>query len=148
MNETNLPDRIARNHNVVSINNALQIDLVGQVASESSGYRHITGTGGQLQFVRGAYASEGGKSFMCLSSRYLKGGEPKSRIVVGHEPGTIVTTPRTDTMYVVTEYGLTNLKGKSSAERALALIDLAHPDDREGLMQQARDHKIVSRKYW
>ncbi|MCW8964107.1 MAG: 4-hydroxybutyrate CoA-transferase [Gammaproteobacteria bacterium] len=148
VNETNLPDNIARNKKVASINNALQIDLVGQVASESSGYRHITGTGGQLQFVRGAYASEGGKSFMCLSSRYLKGGEPKSRIVVGHEPGTIVTTPRTDTMYVVTEYGVTNLKGKNQSERALSLIELAHPDDREGLMKAARDNKVVSRRYW
>jgi len=149
VDETNLPARIALNQRVVSINNCLQIDLSGQVAAESSGYRHISGTGGQLQFVRGAFASEGGKSFMCLSSRFHdKEGNPASRIVPGIVPGTVVTTPRTDVMYVVTEYGIVNLKGKSVTQRALALISIAHPDDRDDLMQMAREHRILSRKYW
>jgi acyl-CoA hydrolase len=148
VDETNLPSNIAANKNVVSINNAMQIDLSGQVSSESCGYQHVSGTGGQLQFVRGAYASEGGKSFMCLSSRFMKGDEPCSRIVLGLSPGTTVTTPRTDVMYVVTEHGIANLKGKSVPERALALIELAHPDDREGLMREARDSKMLPRRYW
>jgi len=148
VDETNLPHNVAANKKVVSINNAMQIDLSGQVSSESCGYQHVSGTGGQLQFVRGAYASEGGKSFMCLSSRFMKADEPASRIVLGLSPGTTVTTPRTDVMYVVTEYGVANLKGKSVPERALALIDLAHPDDREGLMREARDSKMLPRRYW
>jgi len=148
VDETNLPHNIAANRKVVSINNAMQVDLSGQISSESCGYQHVSGTGGQLQFVRGAYASEGGKSFMLLSSRFMKGETPVSRIVLGLPPGTVVTTPRTDAMYVVTEYGITNLKGKSVPERALALIELAHPDDRERLMREAVDSKMLPRRYW
>jgi acyl-CoA hydrolase len=144
---TNLPSNIAVNRNVVSINNCMQVDLTGQVASESNGYRHVSGTGGQLQFVRGAFASEGGKSFMCLSSRFMKGSKPASRIVAGLEPGTVVTTPRTDTMYVVTEFGIANLKGKSLSERAQALIALAHPDEREALHEAARRHGLLGRRF-
>ena len=128
---TNLPHIIMQNDNAVSINNTTQIDLQGQCASESDGHRHLTGTGGQLQFVRGAYASKNGKSFMLLSSTYERKGARKSRIVLDLTPGNVVTTPRSDVMYVVTEYGITNLKGKSVADRARALIALAHPDDRE-----------------
>jgi acyl-CoA hydrolase len=149
VDETNLPGFIARNDRVVSINNCIQITLTGQVGSESQGYRQITGTGGQLQFVRGAVSSKDGQSFMCLSSQYKdQDGNYHSRIVPGVEPGTVVTTPRTDVMYVVTEHGIVNLKGKNTSDRALALISIAHPDDREGLMKQARDNRIVSRKYW
>jgi acyl-CoA hydrolase len=145
---TNLPDNIARNDKVVSINNTTQIDLQGQAASESCGHRHVSGTGGQLQFVRGAYASKGGKSFLCLSSMFEKGGERISRIVPMLTPGNIVTTPRTDTMYVVTEYGIVNLKGKSVAERALALISIAHPDYREPLERAARQQNLIPKGYW
>jgi acyl-CoA hydrolase len=140
---TNLPENIARNDRVVSINNTTEIDLQGQAASESSGHRHLTGTGGQLQFVRGAYASRGGKSFICLSSTYDKNGVRKSRITSQLTPGNIVTTPRTDVMYVVTEYGIANLKGKSVAERARALIALAHPDFRESLEREAREKQLI-----
>lgn len=147
VNETNLPENIARNRQFMSINNAMQIDLMGQVASESAGFKHCTGTGGQLQFVRGAFMSEGGKSFMCLSSRYMKGDRPKSRIVVGHPPGTVITTPRTDVMYVVTEYGSVNLKGKSIPERVNALVGIAHPDDREHLEKQARESGLLPRRF-
>jgi acyl-CoA hydrolase len=144
---TNLPENIMRNPRVVSINNTTQIDLQGQAASESDGHRHLTGTGGQLQFVRGAYASPGGKAFMCLASTYERRGERKSRIVTTLTPGNIVTTPRTDVMYVVTEYGLVNLKGKSVAERVRALIALAHPDFREQLGRQAREARLVPRHF-
>ena len=145
---TNLPENIMRNDLVVAINNTTQIDLQGQVASESDGDRHLTGTGGQLQFVRGAYASRGGKAFVCLASTYEKGGERRSRIVSTLTPGNIVTTPRTDVMYVVTEYGMVNLKGKSVAERARSLISIAHPDVREHLEREARAKKLIPRALW
>ncbi len=145
---TNLPGNIARNERVTSINNTTQIDLQGQAASESSGHRHISGTGGQLQFVRGAYASKRGKSFVCLSSTYERHGRRESRIVTTLTPGNVVTTPRTDTMYVVTEYGITNLKGKSVPERAVALIALAHPDFREQLSREARELKLIPRAFF
>lgn len=139
----NLPHIIMQNDNVVSINNTTQLDLQGQAASESDGHRHISGTGGQLQFVRGAYASRGGKSFICLSSVYERRGVRKSRIVLDLTPGNIVTTPRSDVMYVVTEYGMVNLKGKSVSERARALIGLAHPDFREDLERAARQARVI-----
>jgi acyl-CoA hydrolase len=142
---TNSPHVIMQNEKAVSINNTTQVDLQGQVASESDGQRHISGTGGQLQFVRGAYASKGGKSFICLASTYEKRGERKSRIVFSLTPGNIVTTPRSDVMYVVTEYGMVNLKGRSVAERAKGLIELAHPDFREELERQAYENRLIPR---
>ena len=142
---TNSPHIIMQNDQVISINNTTQIDLQGQAASESDGFRHISGTGGQLQFVRGAYASRGGKSFICLTSTFEKKGVRKSRIHLQLTPGNIVTTPRSDVMYVATEYGLVNLKGKSVPERALALIGLAHPDFREDLMRQAHEQRLLPR---
>lgn len=145
VDETNLPDRIQANPGVVSVNSTAQIDLQGQAASESAGARHLSGTGGQLQFVRGAYASPGGKSFLCLpSTRTRRDGVVESRIVVGLEAGTIVTTPRTDVMYVATEWGVVNLKGKSVPERARALISVAHPQFREELERGAREGRLVS----
>lgn len=145
---TNLPHNIMRNDRVVSINNTTQIDLQGQAASETDGFRHISGTGGQLQFVRGAYGSKGGKSFMCLASTYDKKGERKSRIVTALTRGNVVTTPRTDMMYVVTEYGMVNLKGRSIAERARALISIAHPDFREELERDAWEHRLIPRGFF
>jgi acyl-CoA hydrolase len=144
---TNLPHTVMQNDRVVSINNTTQIDLQGQAASESDGHRHISGTGGQLQFVRAAYASNGGKSFICLSSTFDKKGERRSRIVLDLTPGNVVTTPRTDMMYVVTEYGLVNLKGRSLADRARLLISIAHPDFRDDLERQARDARVIPRSY-
>jgi acyl-CoA hydrolase len=144
---TNAVEVIARNDNVVAINSTTQIDLQGQAASESAGHRHISGTGGQVQFVRGAYQSRGGKAFLCLPSTYEKKGERTSRIVTTLTPGNIVTTPRTDVMYVVTEYGCVNLKGLSVPERAKALIGLAHPDFREGLEREARALKLIPRTW-
>ena len=144
---TNLPHLIMQNDQVISINNTTQVDLQGQAASESDGHRHLTGTGGQLQFVRGSYASKGGKSFICLASTYEKRGHRKSRIVLEMTPGNVVTTPRSDVMYVVTEWGMTNLKGKSVAERAKAMISLAHPDFREGLEREAREKGLIPRGF-
>jgi acyl-CoA hydrolase len=147
VDRTNAPHEIMKNPRVVAINNTTQVDLQGQACSESDGHRHLTGTGGQLQFVRGAYASEGGKSFICLSSTYDKRGARRSRIVLETTPGNIVTTPRSDMMYVVTEYGIANVKGKSVSERATALIGLAHPDFREALERGAREKGLIPRRY-
>ena len=97
--------------------------------------------------MRGAYASKGGKSFICLTSTYDKRGERRSRIVLNLTPGNIVTTTRSDIMFVVTEYGIVNLKGKSVPERAKALIGLAHPDFREGLERQAYEHRLIPRGF-
>lgn len=147
VDQTNPPHIIMQNDRVVAINNTTQIDLQGQAASESDGHRHISGTGGQLQFVRGAYASEGGRSFICLSSIYARRGVRKSRIVLTLTPGNVVTTPRSDVMYVVTEHGIANLKGKSVADRAKALIAISHPDYREDLERQAREHRLIPKGY-
>jgi len=143
---TNLPHVIAENDRMTAINNTTQMDLQGQAASESNGHRHISGTGGQLQFVRGAYASKGGKSFICLSSTYEREGVRKSRIAVSLTPGNITTAPRSDMMYVVTEYGIVNLKGRSVPERATAMISIAHPDFRDELAREARQHDLLPRQ--
>jgi acyl-CoA hydrolase len=134
-----------QNDNAVAICNAAQIDLFGQACSESAGLRQISGTGGQLQFIRGAYASHGGKAFLCLASTYERAGKRASRIVARIDESNVVTTPRTDVMYVVTEYGIVNLKGKSIRERAQALIGLAHPDFREQLEREAREYGMLAR---
>ncbi len=143
---TNLPHMIMQNDRVTAINNTTLMDLQGQASSESSGHRHISGTGGQLQFVRGGYASKGGKSFICLSSAYERHGIRKSRITLDLTPGNVVTTPRSDMMYVVTEFGMVNLKGKSVPERARAMISIAHPDFRDGLEREAREHGLIPRR--
>jgi acyl-CoA hydrolase len=144
---TNAPHLISLNDRMVAINNTTQMDLQGQAASESNGHRHISGTGGQLQFVRGAYASAGGKSFVCMSSTYERRGERRSRVVLSLTPGNVVTTPRSDMMYVVTEYGIVNLKGRSVPERARAMISLAHPDFRDDLERDARTHGLIPRSF-
>jgi acyl-CoA hydrolase len=145
---TNLPHMIMQNDRVASINNTTQIDLTGQAASESDGHRPLTGTGGQAQFIRGAYASKGGKSFICLASTYERKGVRKSRITLALTPGNVVTATRADVMYVVTEYGLTNLKGRCVAERARALIGLAHPDFREELEREAYDNGLIPKGFF
>ncbi len=143
---TNNPQIIAMNDRVVSINNALAVDLFSQVSSESSGFRQISGTGGQLEFTQAAWYSNEGKGFLCLSSTYTdKNGELKSRIVPALPEGSIVTTPRTWVDFVVTEYGKARLKSKSSWERAELMIGLAHPDFRDDLVRQAEDKKIWRR---
>ncbi len=137
---------LAQLDNFVSINNAIDLDLFGQVNAESAGTKHISGTGGQLDFVMGAYLSNGGKSFICLSSTVTgKDGSLKSRIVPTLTQGTIVTDPRSTIHYLVTEYGMVNLKGTSTWERAEKIISIAHPDFREDLIAQAEKMGIWRR---
>jgi butyryl-CoA:acetate CoA-transferase len=136
---------IAANDNVVSINSCLQVDLFGQVNSESAGLQHIGGTGGQLDFVMGAFKSKGGQSFLCTpSTREGKGGEKVSLITARLPEGAIVSAPRSATHYVVTEFGAVNLKGKSTWERAELLISIAHPDFQDELVREAEKMGIWS----
>ena len=134
---TNDPFFIAHNDKVVAINNCVEMDLFGQVCSESSGTRQISGTGGQVDFTYGAYRSRGGKAFLCMSSTYDRKGAVVSRIKPLLTGGAIVTVPRSFVSYVVTEYGMANLKGMSTWQRAEAIISLAHPAFREDLIQEA-----------
>lgn len=132
--------------NFMSINNAVDIDLFGQVNSESAGTRHISGAGGQLDFVLGAYLSKGGKSFICCSSTFkAKDGTMKSRIVPTLSQGSIVTDTRANTHYLVTEYGIVNIKGLSTWQKAEAIISIAHPDFRDSLIADAEKMKIWTR---
>ena len=134
---------VAAIDNFVSINNAVDVDLYGQVTGETAGIRQISGAGGQQDFVLGAYLSKGGKSFICLSSTFKnKDGSLASRIRPTLQPGSVVTDTRVNTMYVVTEYGCVCLKGLSVWERAEKLISVAHPQFREELIREAEKQKI------
>ena len=137
---------VAQIDNFVSINNAVDIDLFGQVNAESAGTKQISGAGGQLDFVLGAYLSKGGKSFICLSSTFKgKDGQLKSRILPTLNPGSVVTDARPNVHWIVTEYGKVCLKGMTAWERAEALISIAHPDFREQLIQDAEKMHIWRR---
>lgn len=143
MDYVNQPSVMAQMENMISINNCIAIDLYGQVSSESAGTRHISGTGGQLDFSTGAYDAPGGKGFICMTSSYRdKAGNLKSRILPKFTEGDIITTPRTQAFYIVTEYGIVNLAGRSTWERAELLISLAHPDFRDELIAAADKQKI------
>ncbi|MDQ7092899.1 acetyl-CoA hydrolase/transferase C-terminal domain-containing protein [Desulfosporosinus sp. PR] len=140
---TNDPDVICQNDNMICINNAIEVDLYGQAASETSGLRQISGTGGQLDFIYGSFKSKGGKGLICLSSTFHdKEGNLQSRLKPTLTPGSIVTVPRSINYYVITEYGIAMLKGKSTWQRAEALINIAHPDFREELIKEADAQKI------
>lgn len=143
---TNRVSVAAANDRLVTINNAVEIDLYGQVCSESSGTRHISGTGGQLDFVLAAYESRGGKSFICLPSFYTgKDGNIRSRILPTLTPGAIVTDPRTVAQYIATEYGIFKMKGKTTWQRAEGLIRIAHPAFQDELIKSAEKQKIWRR---
>lgn len=130
---------IGRNNNMISVNATLEVDITGQCASESKGYRQYTGTGGQLDFVQGAWLSKGGKSFIALHSTYTdKAGVKHSKIVPRLAEGTFVTTPRTEVDWVVTEYGAVQLKGQNVRRRVELLTSIAHPDFRDELLSEAR----------
>jgi acyl-CoA hydrolase/ribosomal protein S18 acetylase RimI-like enzyme len=138
---TNDPFIIARNHKMVSINSALQVDLTGQVCADSIGEYFYSGIGGQVDFVRGASRSEGGKPIIALPATAQDG--KVSRIVTALYPGAGVVTSRGDVHWVVTEWGVANLHGKTVRERALALVHIAHPDFREELMEEAHRRHLI-----
>ncbi len=131
----NNPNVICRNDKVVAINSAVEVDLTGQICADSVGSRIISGVGGQMDFMRGASLSEGGKPIIALTSRTRKGA---SRLVPQLKSGAGVVTTRTHAHYIVTEYGVANLYGKTLNERARALISIAHPEDRENLEKEWR----------
>lgn len=131
----NDPFIISKNDKMVAINSAIEVDLTGQVCSDSMGRRNYSGIGGQVDFIRGASHSKGGKPIIALPSTAKK--DTQSRIVLDLKPGAAVTTSRGDVHYVVTEYGVAYLHGKSTRIRAKALIDIAHPKFREELQEQA-----------
>ena len=130
----NNPWIISRNKHMKAINSAVEVDLTGQISADSIGTRIFSGTGGQLEFVKGAVMSEGGKSITAFASRTLKG---KNKIVGTLNSGAGVVTPRADAHWIVTEYGAVDLYGRSLQERAKLLISIAHPDDREMLDREA-----------
>lgn len=137
----NAPAVIAQHPNFMSVNAAIEVDFFGQVCSESAGTRHISGTGGQVDYVRGAIMSKGGKSFIAFPST-AKGGEI-SKIVPTLSPGAIVTTSKNDVDYIVTEYGMAKLRGKTLSQRTKALIAIAHPKFREQLTFEAKKRNIL-----
>ena len=132
----NYPHNIGKNDNVVSINATLEVDLLGQCCSESFGHLQWSGTGGQADFARGANISQGGKGFITAASTAKKG--TVSRIVPTLTPGASVTTGKNDVDYVVTEFGVAKLRGQTARQRALNLINIAHPDFRGELTEAAR----------
>ncbi len=141
----NAPEVIAKHENMISINNCISVDLYGQICAESAGLRHISGTGGQLDYLTGTAMSKGGKAFISMTSSFTdKRGERHSRILP-HFGGDIVTDPRSQAYYIVTEYGLVNLAGRTTWERAEMLISIAHPDFRGSLIRAAEEQKIWRR---
>ena len=137
----NDPNVICKNDNVVSINAALEVDLCGQVCAESVGMRHMSGSGGQIDFVRGACQSKGGKSFIAFPSTAKGGTISKIKHIL--TPGAVCTTSKNDVDYIVTEYGIAHLRGKSLGERAKQLIAIAHPDFRDELTFRAKERGIL-----
>lgn len=138
----NHPAIIMRNENLVSINSCIQIDLMGQVSSESIGTKQFSGTGGQVDYVRGASMAPGGRSIIAMPSTASKG--KISRIVPFVDQGSAITTSRNDVHYVVTEYGIANLRGKTLRQRAKALIAIAHPDFRSELEEAYKNRFSTS----
>ncbi|WP_426350376.1 acetyl-CoA hydrolase/transferase family protein [Alloiococcus sp. CFN-8] len=138
----NNPVVIMKNDNMVSINSCVQVDFMGQVCSESIGLKQISGVGGQVDFVRGATMSKNGKSIMAMPSTAAKG--KVSRIVPFLDEGATVTTSRTDVDYVVTEYGVAHLKGRTLRNRAKELIKIAHPDFKESLIKEYENRFFTS----
>ena len=141
VDHVNDPAVIAQHPNFISLNAALEVDLFGQVCAESMGTRHMSGTGGQADYVRGATHSKGGKSFIAFPST-AKGGMV-SRITSTLTPGAVVTTSKNDVDRIVTEYGIAELRGRTLSQRARALIAIAHPDHRDRLTFEAKTRNIL-----
>ena len=141
----NAPETIAQLDNMISINNCIAVDLYGQVCAESAGLRHISGTGGQLDYLTGAAMARGGKAFICMTSSFVDASGPRRSRVLPHFNGDIVTDPRSQAYYIVTEYGVANLAGRSTWERAELLVSIAHPDFREELIAAAEKQNIWRR---
>jgi len=139
----NDPRNIAKNNRVISVNTAMSIDLFGQVAADSMGWTQQSAVGGQLDFVKGAQYSPGGKSIIALASTMEKNGKLESKITLNFPAGTAVTTPRSEVQYVATEYGCINLKNLSMGDRVRAMISLAHPDFRDQLTAEAKAMKLI-----
>lgn len=134
-------ENISKLSNVISINGGVQLDLMGQENAESAGTRQLSGIGGQMDFLEGAFRSRGGKGFICInSSRVTKDGERTSNIVAAIPAGSTVSAPRTMVQYVATEYGIASLCGKSLRERAEAMAAIAHPNFRENLLRYAEEN--------
>jgi itaconate CoA-transferase len=138
---TNHPSVIAQNDNMISVNSVLEVDLLGQANAEFMAGHQYSGTGGQLDFVRGAFDAKGGKSILAFHATAKN--KTVSRIVPRLKEGVMITTPRNDTHFLATEYGVANLKGKSTRERAIAIIELAHPNFREDLLRAAEEMYII-----
>ena len=141
----NAPETIAQLDNMISINNCIAVDLYGQVCAESAGLRHISGTGGQLDYLTGAAMARGGKAFICMTSSFVDASGTRRSRVLPHFNGDIVTDPRSQAYYIVTEYGVANLAGRSTWDRAELLVSIAHPDFREELIAAAEKQKIWRR---
>lgn len=140
----NEPYAAGQNEKFISINSALMADVTGQIGSESIGFNQFSCTGGQLDYVRAAGISKGGKSFICMGSTVKgKDGSINSTITVQLPPGQAVTTPRTDVMYVVTEYGIADLYNKPIEKRVKAMISIAHPNFREQLTKEAKEAGLI-----
>lgn len=137
----NDPNVICQNDNMISINAALEVDLFGQVCAESVGTKHMSGSGGQIDYVRGACQSKGGKSFIAFSSTAKGGTISKIKSIL--TPGAVVTTSKNDVDYIVTEYGIAHLRGESLGSRARQLIAIAHPDFRDELTFEAKKRGIL-----
>lgn len=137
----NDPDIICQNDNMISINAAVEVDLFGQVCAESVGTKHMSGSGGQIDYVRGACQSRGGKSFIAFTSTAKGGTISKIKPIL--TPGAVVTTSKNDVDYIVTEYGVAHLRGRSLGERARQLIAIAHPDFRDELTFEAKKRGIM-----
>jgi itaconate CoA-transferase len=138
---TNDPAVIAKNDRMISINSTIEVDLLGQCNSEFLGGMEFSGTGGQLDYVRGAFNAREGKSIIAFYATTHHG--EVSRVVPRLAPGAVVTTPRMDTHYLATEYGVVNLKGKSTRQRALDIISLAHPRFRDDLLKEAENMRLL-----
>ena len=135
--------RICRNRSMISINSAMAVNVYGEVAADAMGFQQQSAVGGQLDFVKGAQWSEGGKSIIALSSSFVKNGQRKSKITLELPYGTPVTTPRSEVQYLATEYGCVNLKVLNMSDRVRAMIRLAHPDFRDQLTQEAKDAGLI-----